>query len=426
MVEIEPENPWKPEDEGDHYPIMKEWWTVETIFKTKEDNRKWNLISSFSYKYDEQTCFFQYILFDIASKKYVAYKDIDDKIEKLSTLKNKVDLKYEKSLIKGLYPNYKIHIEDLKNQLVADIDYKAKSLPHWVAQNKTNGFLPIGFNYYRYGFLPNCELVGTLTFKEKKYDIVGKGYIEHAYGNFSYQNPIKNIYNFKKTLSLYIKLGKWWLSENRIKIPQNIKFTSENNIYGYDWVWGVFDNDWSLFFGNSMFWINKGPSFGALYLTKDGRNYLEFCNVRFHYLDSNYIKEYDIYYPKNLELIGTLNNKKIKLKFISKTDSYEYIDSYGNDNFYKAWILCELPGIMDGYYEDEKGKIKLTGDCKIVPLRVPSTIGHNSLYFKFLKPPKGVGIDIDLDSHYLKKLIKTKIQLAPKPKISFNIKKYKK
>ena len=293
MLDKKSENPWKPEDEGDHFPIVKEWWTIETIFKTKADDRKWNLVSSFSYKHDERTCFFQYILFDISSKKYVAYKDVDNEIEKLSFSKNKVDLVYEKSSIKGLYPNYKIHIEDPKYKLIADIDYTAKSLPHWVAQDQTNG------------------LSGTLKLKEKKYEIIGKGYIEHAYGNFFYKKPLKHIYNLKKTLSIYIKLGKWWLSENKPKIPQNIKLTSENNFFGYDWIWGVFDNNWSIFFGNSMFWISEGPSFGALYLTQDGKNYLEFCNLRFRYIDS-ILKNMICIIQKILKLQEFLKIKKSK------------------------------------------------------------------------------------------------------------------
>ena len=269
-------NPWSPRDEGDHYPVMKEWWTLETLFKTLEDNRKWNLMTSFAYNMETNTCFFHYVLFDITSKKCVLDKDIDDDIEKLSHKKNKVDLKYGKSSVSGLYPNYHIHIEDEEKGFIADMDYKAKSVPHWIAQDKTNGFLPIGLNFYRYGFLPNCDLVGTLKLKEKSYKIQGIGYIEHAYGNWSYEKPIRRFSNIKKTLSIYKRLGKWWLSENRPKIPKSIEFTTENNAFGYDWLWGIFDNGWSLFFGNSMFWISEGPSLGALYITPDGVNYWEF------------------------------------------------------------------------------------------------------------------------------------------------------
>jgi hypothetical protein len=40
-------------------------------------------------------------------------------------------------------------------------------------------------------------------------------------------------------------------------------------------------------------------------------------------------------------------------------------------------------------------------------------------------PPKGVGIDADLNSHYLKKRITTRLYLAPRPSIKFNVKKLK-
>ena len=58
-------NPWSPQDEGDHYPVMREWWTLETLFKTLEDNRKWNLITTFSYEWETPSCFFQYIPQDV-------------------------------------------------------------------------------------------------------------------------------------------------------------------------------------------------------------------------------------------------------------------------------------------------------------------------------------------------------------------------
>jgi hypothetical protein len=41
----------------------------------------------------------------------------------------------------------------------------------------------------------------------------------------------------------------------------------------------------------------------------------------------------------------------------------------------------------------------------------------------FLKSSKGVGISFDFESHYLRKKLFTKIQLAPYPKIKFNFKK---
>jgi hypothetical protein len=77
---------------------------------------------------------------------------------------------------------------------------------------------------------------------------------------------------------------------------------------------------------------------------------------------------------------------------------------------------------MKCIFEDNEKKLELEGDCKIAPQRQPSKLGHNSLEIEFIKPPKGVGISFELDSHYLKKKIFTKIKLAPRPKIKMNLK----
>ena len=78
---------------------------------------------------------------------------------------------------------------------------------------------------------------------------------------------------------------------------------------------------------------------------------------------------------------------------------------------------------MKGVYSDNEKTVQLEGDCKIVQQRVASKLGHNSLTIDFIKPPNGVGISFDLDSHYLNKKIISKIQFAPKPRFKLNIKK---
>lgn len=423
---FELKNPWMPQDEGDHHPVMKEWWTIETFFKTLDNSKKWNLMNSFAYEMETPSCFFQYVLFDLISKKCILHEDINDDFGKLFHKKNKVDLKFEKSTISGVYPNYKIHIEDQKQGLIIDMLFKAKSLPHWVAQDITNGNLPIGLNFYKYGFLPHCDIFGTFTLRDESYKINSKGYLEHAWGNWTYRNPIQKLSNLKTTISSYTHLSRWWFSHHQLHIPQSITLTTENNPFGYDWIWGIFDNNWSLFYGNSLFWISKGPVFGMLCITPDGKNYWEFCNLKFRYNKLNYIEKYDIYYPFEIELNGVVENKEIHLRFWSTTDSYEYISPFNNNEFYKAWILCEMPGRMEGTYKDGNKIIKLKGDCKIVPLRQPSYLGHNSLTLNFLKPPLGVGVNIKLVSHYLNKQVITKLHLAPRPLLRWKVKKINK
>ena len=419
----EQKNPWTPEDEGDHYPSMKEWWCIENLFKTLEDNRKWNLKSSFAYEMETPSCFFLYHLFDMTSKKLVARRSTNDDIDKLSHKKNIVDLKYEKNTIKGLHPKYKIHIEDDEKDLTIDFNYNAKIYPHWSAQDSTNGYLPFGLDYYRYGWLLNCDLSGSLKFKGKLYKTKGKGYLEKAYGNWSYTNPFQKLSGFRKAISTYGNLTSWWFSNWKPRIFDRIAFTTENNPFGYDWFWAVFKNDWSIFYGNSLFFISEGPAFGVLTLFTKGNNYLDFADITFKYNKTKYIEEYDMKYPIDLSLTANLDNKKIKLRVQPTCEIYEYIEKFKGNGFYRAYIVPEIPGRIDGLYSDDEGTVKLEGDCKIVQQRQPSKLGHNSLKIDILKPPKGVGVTVDFNSHFLKKKVFTKLQLAPRPSFSFDFKK---
>jgi hypothetical protein len=86
-------------------------------------------------------------------------------------------------------------------------------------------------------------------------------------------------------------------------------------------------------------------------------------------------------------------------------------------------VICEAPGITKGYYRNDKEEIPLTGIGKIESQRQVSILGHNSLRIDILKPPKGVGISIEIDSHYMKKKITAQLQLIPKPILRFRFSK---
>ncbi|MDH7506390.1 MAG: hypothetical protein QHH15_01180 [Candidatus Thermoplasmatota archaeon] len=413
-------NPWTAEDEGDHYPSMKEWWVVETLFKTLDDNKKWNFKGSMAYERETPSCFIINLLFDIDSNKCIVHRTINDDINKFTHKKNIVDLKYEAFTIKGIYPNYNLHYEDKNSDFLIDMDIKAKIPPHWSTQDLTNGYLPFGLDYYRYGWLLNSDVTGKIKLNDKIQEIKGKAYLEHAWGNFSYSNPFKRSSKIKKTISIYARLIYWWFKNNKPGIPDRIAFTTENNPFGYDWFWGVFENNWSIFYGNSLFWLSEGPSLGVLTLFDENGNYLEFSNIKFRYNKVVYIKDYDVYYPSDISVTAKLDDKKIELRSWAVCDSFEYIDDFPGNGFYKAFILCEMPGKMKGVYSDNEKTIELTGDCKHAPQRQPSKLGHNSLKIDFIKPPQGVGLSLDFDSHFLKKQMYAKLQLAPKFKMDYH------
>jgi hypothetical protein len=410
----EPQNPWSPQDEGDHLPIKKEWWTNELFFITREDQHTWNLMTTFAHTQEPVSCFFQYVLIDCTTGKCVLHKDINDAPTELFSVKNRLDLRYKNNTLQGLYPTYRIHHQDEDNDFDTDLRMEAHSLPHWITQEITNGILPIGLNHYRYGFLPNCTLTGIMTLQGKHYNLEGKGYLEHAYGNWSYENPLQRLGDIRKTLGTYLRLGYWWLSHHRFHVPRRIGFATENNSLGYDWLWAVCENNWSFFFGNSLLWVNDGPAFGTLYVTRDGKHYWEFSDVHFKYTKVIYLKDQDVYYPSDMELTGRLDNKTINLRFTSTTEGYEYVDPRLHQKFYRAYILCQLPGRVEGTFTEDRHVTKLQGLCKNVPLRESPRKGHAALRFTFLQPPQGMGLIIDRESHRTKRKSQTIIQLAPR------------
>ena len=419
----EPVNPWTPEDEREHFPSVIEWWGAEAFFKSVEDNKRWSLKASFTEwltKSKKPGSNFIVTLFDLENNKHFSHYSRNDSA-KLESAKDSFNVKYGDSTMKGLYPNYEMHFRDPENNIDFDIRYHAEFLPHWIAQDITNGWLPMSLGFYRYGFIPKCNLFGTMKMEDNIFNIEGEGYFEHVWGNFSYTNPLLYATKLKKTISTYSKLIGWWIHNHKIRIPKSIMFCTENNPRGYDWIWALLDNGWSIFYGNILLWIMKGPAAGSLILSKDGKTYTEFCNINFQYKETKYVKEYDFYYPSEMTITAQNGKEKLSLCFKMTVESREFLMKLtGKKN---ALFICEAPGIVEGCYFDGEKNIKLSGICKMEPQRQASKLGHNSLKLDFLLPPKGFGIDADLNSHYIKKKITTRLHFAPHPSIKFNIKK---
>ena len=179
----------------------------------------------------------------------------------------------------------------------------------------------------------------------------------------------------------------------------------------------------TFFFGCIMFWIMEGPLVGSLILSKDGKRYVEFNTASFRYVKQHYAKEYDFFYPSELEVIAFRGKEKLQLRFKMTVDSREYVSRFSDGKYWRGFVICEAPGVVEGHYFDGEKETHLTGICRMEPQRQVSILGHNSITIDFLKPPKGFGVSFELDSHYLKKKMYTKLQLAPRPKIKMNLKR---
>jgi len=418
-------NPWTPEDEKEHPSSSLEWWCIEAFFTTIENNKKWSFkadLTEWAPKSNKIGSLYKFALLDQNNKEnYVC--DIRDDTARLKSSKNSFDVKFNESYFKGAFPNYEMHLKDQKDNIEIFLKYNAKSYPHWISQDTTNGWLPLGFGFYRYGFIPKGKVSGTLKIKNKEFKITGEGYYEHVWGEFTYHKLIGDLKGLKKSISTYVKLIGHWMRSNKIKIPKTLKFATENNPLGYDWAWALLDNGWTVFYGNIMFWLMEGPVTGVLILSKDGKTYEELYNVNFKYNKTRQAKDYDFEYPTEMEINAMKGKEKLHIKFKMTSETREYVSQFTDSKYWLGLAICEASGTLEGYYDDGKKKTKLSGICKIEPQRQIAITGHNSLKIDFLKPPKGFGLSLDLCSHILKREIFARVQLIPKPKFNFNIKK---
>ncbi len=416
-------NPWTPQDEQEHYPCVMEWWCAEAFFLSLKNKNEWSVKVAFTEWFEKAKTIGSIqnmTLFDhAANTHYILYERDDTK--RLDTKKETFDVRYKDSFMRGSYPSYTMHFHDPNHDIALDLTYKAISLPHWVAQDITGGWLPMGLGTYRYGFIPRNSVSGTLTIQGKTQEIKGQGYFEHVWGDFLYDNPLTNAADLGHAIRTYTKLIGWWMKNHQPRVPHSLMFSTENNPFGYDWVWALLDNGWSLFLGNIMFWLMEGPIAGSLILTKDGKTYTEFSNVFFKYNTLRYGKEYDFYYPSELEITATQGTERLHLTFTMTVEPREYLTKFSGGKYWIGLVICEAPGMVKGEYTNGKDKRSLTGICKIEPQRQLSILGHNSLRIGITKPPRGVGIDLNIVSHYLRKKMTATVHLVPHPRLRFKI-----
>jgi hypothetical protein len=419
------ENLWTAEDEREHPSSTLEWWSVLGFFTSMEDQKHWSIKATFSEGVIDRTHFgslCNIALFNEETNQHYIYI-IRHQESQLQSHQDVFDVRHGDSFMKGSYPSYEVHLRDPKNDIEIDMMLHAESLPNQVAKEATNGWLPMGLGVFRYWFIPKTRISGTLKKQGKLFTIEGTGYFEHVWGSFSYRNPLSLRRDLKKTISIYARLILWWLQNQKPSIPSSLMWSTENNPLGYDWAWAVLENGWMIFYGNVLCWLMEGPATGMLILSKDGRNYTEFSAINFRYIKTKFAQNYDFLYPTELEISALHKNETIHLRFTMTADCREYISRFSRGKYWLGFVTCESPGTVVGYYKNNGEKVPLSGKCKIEPQRQASIIGHNSLRIDILKPPRGVGISLEIDSHYLGKKMTAYLQFVPKPILRFSVKK---
>lgn len=410
-------NPWKKQDEMVHPHSAMEWWAVEAFFKTKDDVQYSVKVAlnNWQTKAGQIGTNFVFTLFNQNKETVISFDHRDD-TQRIKSEKQGFHISFNKQKITGSFPQYKMTFMDEQHDIILELAMTATVYPRWVAQQATNGWLPIGLGFYRYGFIPKCTLNGTLSIKGEQTSISGTGYFEHVWGNFTYHRSGAEFGGLKKTIQTYARLTGAWMHQNKPRIPDSIGFATENNPLGYDWAWAVFDNGWTLFYGNILFWIMQGPVAGSLIVTKDGQHYDELFNVHFEYVKTKKADKFSFEYPTCFRLHAHHGKEHWDLCFTMQKPIREYTVSFHKQRYWKGLVICEAPGVVEGTYTNEKQSIPLKGICKIEPQRQVSAAGHNKAMFRFIKPPQGIGVELNLESEVLQKKGYLRLECIPRPR----------
>jgi hypothetical protein len=416
---------WSADDEKNHFPSTIEWWCMEGFFHRLSDKKRFSFKTTFTEWYELHPknigSLFNLSLFNRETGDHFMQYTRNEN-DRLVSKKDEFHVAYEECFLKGRYPLYEMKMHNRNKNIELDLQYRASSLPYWVAQKATNGHLPMGLGSYRYGFIPNGELKGCMVVDGEKFDISGFGYYEHVWGNFSYTNPFRNLSEYHKTFLTYLKLIGRQIEGVKPLFPRKLVLATENNPLSFDWAWAVLDNGWSVFYGNFLFWIMQGPVMGTLIVCKDGKQYEELKNISFKYNKTAFSKSKGFCYPTDFEITAQGKNETIHLHFVMEQQAGEYLRFFNDSTLYCGYAIVESPGTVSGIVDSKHQKTSLSGTCKIEIQRQISKLGHNSVAFDFLLPPDGLGLCVDVDSHYLTKKMNACVKLFPFPKFTFSMK----
>ena len=329
------QNIFTPVDQGDHLPCGYEWWTFQVNLGL-DNGTHWEILIQFQYSTNASnrseitSLFLSLYCFNRNNGEMLDFSIADNKGRSNKTIpfsikKNEIDLRYKNCTMNGLYPNFTTHIENDEKSFIVSLSLNATSLPHWVAQEASDGYFPWGIGWARYGFIPRLNASGTIHIEGATSNATGVGYFEHAWGNFSYgtaKKSLANLREFIKNLKNTLPFVKWCLSGPSKNFLQTWTH-STNNFFGYEWVWATFDNGWSLQCGIfHMFESMDPPVFGEVSLTKDGETSWDFAEISIQYDQWYYIPETDAHVPLDIEITAVKGNTTLHLILNTTTEPY--------------------------------------------------------------------------------------------------------
>ncbi len=235
-------------DESPHRYSRREWWYFNVFFNDPESDLKdWSMIVSFNKMARLDIRFLR------RDSLFIMLYDTNE-CHKFSILGQErgtfkaegpgVNLIFEDSWVKGQYPNWYVHAENVALDFSADLEFSADFIPVWVEGRSSN--LLIGGYVAGDYYIPRCRVEGEITWNGDLYKVGGIGYHDHVWEN---------------------------------NIP---RFISK----GWDWFNLHFENGWEMYISKFNLRRIRDVYAGAIVISPNNRNLVEFMNFKLTVLES--------------------------------------------------------------------------------------------------------------------------------------------
>jgi predicted secreted hydrolase len=290
---------------------MREWWYFNVIFdKEDSDLLNWSVMISFNHgsnSFEKPDILFV-TLYDNKNSTYGGMISRDENTLKAD--KSGINITFEKSSVKGLYPEWKLYIEDdeadVNHNITINLHFRAQSRPYWVGLNTGLGFTLSPLGYYS---INHCNVDGTITIDDVIFEVSGTGYHDHMWAPY-----------FNRAS------GFWdWFS---------VHF--DNGLHAFIWLIIPIRENPLIMANPRFFWLTDGQKFTELKLFDI--EYIEFENTSIPHFNR----------PKTFHITSTSNYPKIDL-YLYTRNIYEYIWERTSDSTITAmWEgTCMVNGTIE-------------------------------------------------------------------------------
>jgi predicted secreted hydrolase len=270
-----------PEDEGFHKGSRREWWYFNVFFNHPDsDLQGYSLVVTFNQMKFNDIRFLKpdnlfILLFDDASTSY-DFSILNQRRGTLKATSPGVDVTFQNSWVKGLFPVYQVHAVNNEKGFIVDLEFVADFIPVWVEGRSANlplASLVTGGDYY----IPRCKVTGTITWDGTQYNVGGIGYHDHVW-----QSVVPR-----------------WVSK------------------GWDWANLHFDNGWEMYVSKFYLRTPTHLSFDSIIISPNNRNITEFNHFDVTYTETATPKGLPfLHYPKKIHVEAKRDDMILKLDIV--------------------------------------------------------------------------------------------------------------